>query len=92
MEGRASETTPLGSEVLSVPDSAISTIGDRTVVFIVGDVDGSFIARDVVPGSRAHGLIEIREGLSEGQDVVTHGAFVLKSELLKSSIGEGHAH
>ncbi len=79
-------------EVLSIPDTALSTVGDRTVVFVTGDEEGSFVPRDVVPGQRAHGLVEIREGLKVGEPVVTGGAFVLKSELLKGSIGEGHAH
>ncbi len=86
-------TTEQGaSEVLSVPDTAIVTLGDRTVVFTTGDEPETFVARDIVPGARAHGYVEIREGLVEGELVVTHGAFVLKSELLKSSIGEGHEH
>ncbi len=87
-----STTKQGGTEVLSVPDTAIVTLGDRTVVFVTGDDPEAFLARDVVPGARAHGFVEIREGLAEGIPVVTHGAFVLKSELLKSSIGEGHEH
>lgn len=80
------------TEVLSVPDTAVSTIGDRTVVFVTGDEPGSFRVRDVVPGVSAHGLVEIREGLQPDEEVVSHGAFVLKSEFSKASIGEGHAH
>lgn len=81
-----------GGKALSVPESAMSSVGDRTIVFVVGDEPGSFVPRDVVPGARAHGFIEIREGLKEGEETVVHGAFVLKSEFLKGSIGEGHAH
>ena len=80
------------SEVLSVPDTAIMTLEDRTVVFVRGDEPGQFRPRVVVPGARAHGLVEIREGLERGEEVVTSGAFVLKSKLLESSLGEGHAH
>lgn len=78
--------------VLAVPSTALSTVGDRSVVFVRGEATGEFVARDVVPGSAAHGFVEIREGLSEGALVVTRGAFVLKSVLLESSIGDGHAH
>lgn len=81
-----------GGGPLSVPESALSSVGDRTVVFVVGDEPGAFVPRDVVPGARAHGLVEIREGLKEGEQAVVRGAFVLKSELLKGSIGEGHEH
>lgn len=81
-----------GGETLSVPESALSSVGDRTVVFVVGDEPGAFVPRDVVPGARAHGFVEIREGLKEGEETVVRGAFILKSEFLKGSIGEGHAH
>ncbi len=80
------------AKVLSVPDSAVSMMADRTVVFVTGDEPGSFRVRDVVPGASAHGFVEIREGLQPGEAVVTQGAFVLKSEFLKASIGEGHEH
>ena len=80
------------SAVLSVPDTAITTLEDRTVVFVRGGEPGQFRPRIVVPGARAHGLVEIREGLERGEEVVTSGAFVLKSKLLESSLGEGHAH
>lgn len=80
------------SEVLSIPDAALSSVGDRTVVFVTGDEPGAFVPRDVVPGASAHGFVEIREGLEEGEQVVVRGAFTLKSEFLKGSIGEGHAH
>ncbi len=80
------------SEVLSIPDAALSSVGDRTVVFVTGDEPGAFVPRDVVPGASAHGFVEIREGLKEGEQTVVHGAFILKSEFLKGSIGEGHAH
>lgn len=89
-EGEAAASA--SAEVLSVPSTAVSTIGDRTVVFVAADEPNAFVARDVVPGARAHGLVEIKEGLKEDEPVVTSGAFVLKSELLKDSLGEGHAH
>lgn len=78
--------------VLAVPSTALSTLGDRSVVFVRGDATGEFVVRDVVPGAATHGFVEIREGLSKGEIVVTRGAFVLKSILLENSIGEGHAH
>jgi len=79
-------------KTLTVPDTAIVSLGDRTVVFVVGDEPGAYLPRDVVTGSSAHGFVEIREGLEPGEAVVNHGAFVLKSEVLKGSIGEGHEH
>jgi len=35
---------------------------------------------------------EVRSGLSPGDRVVVENSFVLKSELLKSEAGHGHAH
>ena len=80
------------TEVLSVPETAVSTMADRTVVFVSGGEPGSFRVRDVVVGESAHGFVEIRGGLQPGEAVVTEGAFVLKSEFMKASIGEGHEH
>ena len=80
------------TEVISVPETAVSTMADRTVVFVSGDEPGSFRVRDVVVGESAHGFVEIRGGLQPGEAVVTQGAFVLKSEFMKASIGEGHEH
>jgi membrane fusion protein, heavy metal efflux system len=37
---------------------------------------------DVKPGLRTDGLVEIVQGLREGDRVVAEGAFFLKSELL----------
>lgn len=78
--------------VLAVPSAAISSLGDRTVVFVRGEHEGTFEARDVIVGATASGFVEIREGLAEGERVVTHGAFVLKSVVMRDAIGEGHAH
>ena len=43
-------------------------------------------------GRRSGGVVEIHEGLSAGDLVVTEGAFFLKSELSSDELGEGHAH
>jgi hypothetical protein len=36
--------------------------------------------------------MEILSGISEGEQIAIRGAFNLKSLLLKSELGEGHAH
>ncbi|MGH1341793.1 MAG: efflux RND transporter periplasmic adaptor subunit [Nannocystales bacterium] len=79
-------------EVLTVPSVAVSTVGDRSVVFVRGEASGEFVARDVVTGSAVDGVVEVRAGLSEEEEVVTSGIFLLKSVLLKRSIGAGHGH
>ncbi len=36
--------------------------------------------------------VEIVSGIEPGTQIVTQGAFILKSELSKESMGEGHSH
>jgi multidrug efflux pump subunit AcrA (membrane-fusion protein) len=52
-------------------------------VFVPSE-DGSYRRRDVSTGDTRAGRVEILEGLTAGERVVCEGAFVLKSELLKS--------
>ncbi len=80
-----------GREVLCVPDGALQDVEGRTVVFIETS-PAVFEAVSVVPGARAHGLTEIKDGLDVGAPVVVSGSFALKSKLLEGSLGEGHAH
>jgi len=45
--------------------------------------DSSFVKRKVITGMSVDNWIEIKEGLKEGEKVVTKGVFYLKSELKK---------
>jgi multidrug efflux pump subunit AcrA (membrane-fusion protein) len=56
-----------------------------TAVFVETS-PGAFELRPVETGREAGGQVEVLRGLREGERVVAHGAFVLKSELLESSI------
>ena len=51
--------------------------------------DAVFEPRKVVLGAAADGYVEILDGLAEGESVVTTGSFLMKTEILKSSIGAG---
>ena len=74
-----------------VPEGAVQRNGDENLVFVsLGD--GRFMAREVEVGRKAQGLVEILQGIEEGEEVVIQGSFTLKSELSKESLGEGHAH
>jgi membrane fusion protein (multidrug efflux system) len=64
-------------EALTVPEEAIVVDGSRTYLFVVKPRDGGqgLVAeqRDVALGQRAFGHVEIADGLSAGEEVVTLG-------------------
>ncbi len=92
--GALSITPPDASEeaVPVVIEEAIQRLGESEVVFVPGDKEGEFTPRPVKTGARRAGRVHIREGLAPNDKYVAAGAFVLKSELLKDEMGEGHAH
>jgi cobalt-zinc-cadmium efflux system membrane fusion protein len=71
--------------VLLVPGGAIQQINDSDVVFIRKSED-RFEVRPVRSGETFNGRVELMEGVKAGDAVVAHGSFLLKSQLLKSSI------
>ncbi|MCA9666626.1 MAG: efflux RND transporter periplasmic adaptor subunit [Myxococcales bacterium] len=78
-------------QVLAVPAAAVQRAGKGRVVF-VEVAKGRYRRTRVVVGIEADGFVEIRSGLKRGQRVVTKGAFILKSEASKRSMGQGHGH
>jgi len=68
---------------LVVPHSAVLQTGNKAIVYKrtvdAGDIE--FEATQVVLGHRVNGYYVVREGLQEGDFVVTQGAFKLDSEL-----------
>jgi cobalt-zinc-cadmium efflux system membrane fusion protein len=76
-----------GEERLVVPESALQTMDEKSVVFVATD-DGRFERREVNPGARSGGRVAIEKGLADGERVVVAGAFWLKSELQKSELEE----
>jgi len=73
-------------EAMAVPDGAVQKFSGLTAVFVEKS-PGLFELRPVETGREAHGVVEIRHGLEVGERVVAEGAFILKSELLKGTIG-----
>lgn len=88
---RLSSANAATSSVL-VPLAAIQTLENRTVVFIPGDEPGEFIAQPVTIGRENQHQAEIIAGLEPDAPVVVNGAFILKSELVRGQLGDGHAH
>jgi cobalt-zinc-cadmium efflux system membrane fusion protein len=74
--------------VVSVPRESVQTDGCCQLVF-VRESDTAFLPRKVVLGSDAGGYVEILRGLREGERVAAAGSFLMKTEILKSSIGAG---
>lgn len=70
---------------LAVPETALQRDQDRIFVFVQRDAE-TYEVRDVQIGESNGTFTTILGGLSEGDPVVTHGAFVLKSELLKKQV------
>ena len=70
---------------LVVPEAALQRDQGRTFVFVQRSLN-EYEVREVHVGESNGTLISILAGLNEGEPVVTHGAFVLKSELLKKPV------
>lgn len=81
----AAQTGTLG---VSVPSGAVQTMDDKTVVFVATDKENEFAAREVKTGATAGGVTEIKSGLKPGEKIVTKGAFVVKSQAMKSELAE----
>ena len=72
-----------GAGNVMVPQDAVQTIADRTVVFI-RTKDG-FRAQPVQIGTRSGGMVAILAGLKAGTPIATINAFLLKAELEKEA-------
>lgn len=73
---------------LVVPASALARVGGEDVVFAPADEERTFRPVPVRLGRRDGNLVEVLEGLSEGDVVVTSGAFTLRSELSRGELAE----
>ena len=74
-------------EGLFVPSVAVLDTGDQTYLF-VDRGQGEFVQRAVRLGERAGELVEVLEGVSEGERVVTSAAFLLDSETRLRGLAE----
>jgi Cu(I)/Ag(I) efflux system membrane fusion protein len=71
-----------GEELLAIPASAPLITGKRAVVYVsVPDQEGVYEGREIVLGPRAGDYFIVREGLSEGEEVVVKGNFKIDSAL-----------
>jgi cobalt-zinc-cadmium efflux system membrane fusion protein len=76
-----------GATVLAVPRGAIQTVDGQPYVF-VERAPGKYELRPIERGADLDGSeVEIARGVGPNDTVVVDGAFILKSELLKSQMG-----
>lgn len=73
---------------LVVPADALARIGGEDVVFAPADEPRTFRPIPVRVGRRDGAIVEIVEGLSEGDAIVTAGAFTLRSEFSRGELAE----
>ena len=79
-----------GKKVLVVPQDAIQHIERKPVAF-VEEQPGTYERRMVTLGLEDDPYVEILDGLTEGERVVTEGSFYLKSIMLGEKLG-GNSH
>jgi Cu(I)/Ag(I) efflux system membrane fusion protein len=72
-------TTGNHEPVVAVPDSAVIDTGTRQVV-ILDRGEGRFEPREVKVGLRGNGMVEIRDGVAEGDRVVVAANFLIDAE------------
>lgn len=66
--------------VLSIPSEAVLRSGEKTLA-VVALGDGRFEPREIVLGlDTGTGLLEVRTGLEEGEDIVVSSQFLIDSE------------
>ncbi len=69
-----------------VPQAALQEVGGQSVVFVRRAPD-RFEVRPVEIGRTLDGSLEVTRGLSDGEAVVSRGSFLLRSQMLKSTLG-----
>lgn len=75
--GIAERTTPV------VPKSAVQSIGNEQVVFLVTEKPNDFMMRAIRIGGESNGFYPVLEGLNVGDRIVTDGSFLLRAEWVK---------
>ena len=69
-----------GGTGVTVPASAVQTIGDRAVVYVKAEAPGQFTERTVTLGAATGQQVQVTAGLSPGESVVVAGSFFLRAE------------
>jgi cobalt-zinc-cadmium efflux system membrane fusion protein len=76
-------------ELIAVPAAAVQRVGENWVVFVPRS-EGLFDVRRIGRGRDLGIEVEVASGLKPDETVVVEGAFLLKAEAEKSSVGHEH--
>ena len=83
--------TPAGKAPV-VSETAIIDDAGRPVVFVQRGGE-TFVRKPVKTGIRNHGVVQILEGVSPGDRVVTKGAYLIRLSTMSSAVpAHGHVH
>ncbi len=88
MFARAEVTLGQRPNALVVPESAVQWEGCCNIVFVRKSAT-VYEPRKVHLGITSEAVCEVLAGLETGDEVVTQGSYLLKTEILKGSIGAG---
>ncbi|MFG0330107.1 MAG: efflux RND transporter periplasmic adaptor subunit [Phycisphaerales bacterium] len=88
MFGRARVEVRTIDDALLVPEDAVQWDGCCNIVF-VRQTDTVYQPYQVTLGPEINGWFVVEDGLRPGDEVVTRGSFLLKTEILKGNIGAG---
>lgn len=75
-------------QAIFVPEGAVQDVNGFKAVFVTPD-NTNFTVRAVKLGEHRDGMVQVLQGLSPTDHIVVDGAFMVKGELLKGSVGEG---
>jgi cobalt-zinc-cadmium efflux system membrane fusion protein len=79
-----------GERIIAVPKAALLSDGGTDFVF-THLKDDYYVRRQVTKGRDFDEQVEILAGLKAGETIVTEGAFLLKSDVLREKMGAGCA-
>ena len=84
--------TERADDLVAIPESAIVEEDGRPTAYVLLDGE-SFQKRDLELGIRDSGYVQVKQGLKEGERVVTKGAYAIRLASVSSVIpAHGHAH
>jgi RND family efflux transporter MFP subunit len=80
--------TTAGGQAVTIPSSAVQTVGDRQVVYIANPGEpGKFEEREVRLGQVSNERIEVVSGVKPGEQIVSKGSFFVRAERERLGLG-----